>query len=137
MSHCMPSGANDPAREPAWASCGFEDCRSPDTISYDMGLCDECEEWYCDRHGDENRCAACWEKQGIGAWLGFLAETEPLGSQLRYRVRFTTGRAVATVPFLTSTVALAYAAEKEWRVAEEFDGKAWLRFSENRTERAA
>ncbi len=132
MSHCMPSGANDPAPEPTWECCGFEGCCSPQAISCDMGFCDECESWYCGKHGDEDRCAACWETKGISAWLGFLSEAEPRMNEFRYRVR-----GMIAVPFLTSTAALAWAAEKEWRVAEEFDGKVWLRFSENRTEVAA
>ncbi len=66
-------------------------------------------------------------------------------NEFRYRVRFGPveletllgGRGTVTVPFLTSTVALAYAAEQKWRVAEEFDGKVWLRFSKDRTETVA
>ncbi len=115
--------------------CEFEGCAKIGW-SHDMGFCEECESWYCPLHGEEI-CAACIEKSGVEEWLAFLADDRAsLVKELSYRV-VRGPLPWPPRPFLTSTAALAYAAKQPWRVAEEFDGKVWLRFSENRTERAA
>ncbi len=138
----VQAGANDFApseRRPELACCEFEGCRSTDW-DHDMGWCRECDSWYCPLHGEEI-CAACIEKSGVEEWLAFLADDRAsLVNELKYRVQDTwpvLGWVECTVRFLTSTAALAYAAEKPWRVAEEFDGKHWLRFSEHKTEAVA
>ena len=115
--------------DPTWETCFM----CTETSQHDIHLCQAkgCDNYYCDAHGDEERCAECLQEDARD-WLGLLDDSENLRRSCNYRVGFSGTASISPVriPFLTSDAALRFRDECSNMDAEEWDGKRWLPLSE-------